>query len=318
MTAPARPRLALCIPAYNAAGHLPRLLESVRAQTRPFDEVLLYDDASTDNTAALARDFGATVVRTEHNTGPSIGKNVLAQTATADWVHFHDADDALYPEFVARTHALMDAQMDVVLFDTEDRDDTTHEVLYRRQWDDAALRADAIRYNIEHTVTNCGVYRREAFLGIGGFDTDASTKYNEDQAMHLRLAMSGFRFCAAGYAGIIIYRRSGSMSSGNAVECARAHYHVLEKVATQTGTQYVEPLGNELWRTAGVSGGFLDWAYARRCVDLALRLGWRDPVKESREFRWLARVHPMLAVRVREGLVRLLKPRLRDGVPTVR
>ncbi len=312
------PRLALCVPAYNAAGHLPRLLESVRNQTVPFDDVLLYDDASTDNTSAIARDFGATVVRSDRNTGPSLGKNILAQRTSAEWVHFHDADEALYPEFVARARALFDAQADVILFDTEDRDDVTGTVLGQRHWSDQALRDDAVGYNIQHTVTNCGVYRREPFLSTGGFDTDDETKYNEDQAMHLRLAMSGLRFCAASHVGVIVYRRTGSMSSGHPIECARAHYHVLEKVAAATGTRYARELGNELWRTAGVSGAHLDWDYSRMCIGLALRLGWGDPVNESSPFRLLARVNPMLAVRTREALVRLLKSGLRTGVPTVR
>src|SRR5205814_6490718 len=125
----------------------------------------------------------------EVNTGPSRGKNVLATLTDSEWVHFHDADEALGREFVqrARTWITRD-DMDVVLFGTEDRDDRTGATLHNRQWDDEALRADAVRYCIQNTVTNCGVYRRSAFLAVGGFDADEETKYNEDQAMHLRLA----------------------------------------------------------------------------------------------------------------------------------
>ena len=184
--------LALCIPARHAARHLPRLLDSVRRQTHPFDEVWLYDDASTDDTGAMARAFGATVVRSDVNTGPSPGKNLLAQKTTASWVHFHDADEALQPEFVARARTWMARdQDDVVLFGTEDRDDATAELLLTRQWDAADVARDAVAYCIANTVTNCGIYRRRAFLEAGGFDSNDDTKYNEDQAMHLRLALAG-------------------------------------------------------------------------------------------------------------------------------
>src|SRR5436190_15007337 len=92
-----RTTLALCIPAYNASAFLPRLLKSANAQTVPFDEILVYDDCSTDNTGEVARNLGAHVIRGDHNIGCSAGKNRLLQLTRSDWVHFHDADDYLKP-----------------------------------------------------------------------------------------------------------------------------------------------------------------------------------------------------------------------------
>ncbi|MDR1989806.1 MAG: glycosyltransferase family 2 protein [Acidobacteriaceae bacterium] len=311
------PRIALAIPAYNAAGHLPRLLDAVRAQTVPFDEVLLYDDTSTDATGDIARAFGATVIRAATNTGPSIGKNILAQQTSCEWIHFHDADDALFPDFVARTRALISNAVDVILFGTQDRDDVTGALLGQQTWNDSELRDDAIRYCVQHTVTNCGVYRREAFIEAGGFDNNASTKYNEDQAMHLRLALGGLRFASSGTLGVIIYRRTGSMSSGHAIECARAQYTVLEGVAARTGSRYCNEMGVRLWRLAGVLGGYQDWTYARQCLELAQRLGYHDPSQEHPVIRLLARVSPFGAIVLREKLIRAFKPALRRGMPTV-
>ena len=61
--------LALLIPAWNAAAWLPRLLASAAAQTEPFDEIWVYDDASSDDTAAIAERLGARVVRGDVNAG---------------------------------------------------------------------------------------------------------------------------------------------------------------------------------------------------------------------------------------------------------
>src|SRR5690348_347154 len=86
------PTLALCIPAYNAGRYLPRLLRAAHAQEGPpFDEILVYDDCSTDDTAAIAGAYGATVIRGDVNRGCSFGKNQLAQRAVSDWIHFIDA-----------------------------------------------------------------------------------------------------------------------------------------------------------------------------------------------------------------------------------
>ena len=313
----AAPRLALGIPARNATAHLPRLFESIRRQTVPFDEVLLYDDASSDGTGDMARAFGARVVRTDVNTGPSPGKNELAKVMSAEWMHFHDADEALEPEFVARARAAISEAVDVVLFDTEDRDDRTGEALGQSCWDDKALRRDAVAFCIEHTVTNCGVYRRDAFLRAGGFDTDEATKYNEDQAMHLRLALAGLRFSAAGYLGVIVYRRSGSMSSGHPIECARAQLEVVARAAAATGTTYADQVGQRLWALAGVLGGYQDWVSVKRCLELAERLRY-TPASTHPAMRLIAMFSPYGAVRLREAFIRVAKPELRRGMPTVR
>ena len=87
-----RPTLALCIPAYNATGFLGRLLAGARTQTVPFDEIWVYDDASTDGTAELAQKLGAQVVRGEANAGCSHGKNVLADMAQYCCLHHPSKD----------------------------------------------------------------------------------------------------------------------------------------------------------------------------------------------------------------------------------
>jgi glycosyltransferase involved in cell wall biosynthesis len=309
-------RIALLVPARNAAGVIGRLLDSSERQTAPFDEVVVYDDASSDSTGSLAASRGARVIRTDVNTGPSHGKNILARATDCDWLHFHDADDALHPEFVARSHEWMRRDdADVVLFATEDRDDATDERMSLRVWDDAAVRQDPARYGIVHTITNSGIYRRVAFLAAGGFDTSEAARYNEDQAMHLRLALAGMRFRADGLPGVVIYQRQGSMSSGHRVECARAQVDVLASVVERTGARYVQEIGARLWRLAGVCGGFSDWTYVRKCVALARQIGYRDPEEEHPAIRLMARVSPLAAVAVREGLIRAFRPALRSGMP---
>jgi glycosyltransferase involved in cell wall biosynthesis len=310
--------LALLIPARNAERVLGRLLDSARAQTRPFDEIVLYDDASTDGTGDLARGRGVRVVRSDVNTGPSAGKNRLAAETPCEWVHFHDADEALGPEFVERAHRWMaEPDVDVVLFDTEERDDATGRYMGRAAWNDAALQHDAVRYNIVHTVTNCGVYRRAPFVAAGGFDLDEAVKYNEDQAMHLRLALAGLHFRAESYTGVIVYRRENSMSSGHPIECVRAQVDVLQRVADRTGSTYAQEIGARVWRLAGVCAAHDDWSYVSRCLRLAEQVAYSTPDGEHWGMRLLARVSPIGALRAREHLIRIVKPGLRAGMPRV-
>jgi biofilm PGA synthesis N-glycosyltransferase PgaC len=57
---PSKCRISLVVPFLNEEQHLPTLLESIAAQSRPPDEVLLVDDGSTDASAAIAGEFAAT------------------------------------------------------------------------------------------------------------------------------------------------------------------------------------------------------------------------------------------------------------------
>src|SRR5262245_32551717 len=271
-----RPALALCIPGFNAGRHLPRLLSSARAQTSPFDEILVYDDGSTDDTAAVGEALGARVIRGGVNRGCSVGKNALAAAAPSDWVHFHDADDDLYPHFVEVAAKWMGGggNHEVVMIAYEDRDERGGK-LRERRFDDWALRVDPIRETILEQHNNCGIYRREAFLAAGGFDEDTRVLYHEADAMHCQPARAGLRFRAESAVSAIVVRRPGSMSREDQRACARARYHLLEKSARLLPVKYHGAVALRLWRTAGVCGTYLDWEYADRCVRLAGDLGAR-------------------------------------------
>ncbi|MHC4784099.1 MAG: glycosyltransferase family 2 protein, partial [Planctomycetota bacterium] len=50
--------ISAIIPAYNAGKHIARSIDSVLSQTRPVDEIVVVDDGSTDNTAAVIKSYG--------------------------------------------------------------------------------------------------------------------------------------------------------------------------------------------------------------------------------------------------------------------
>jgi glycosyltransferase involved in cell wall biosynthesis len=307
--------IALCVPAYNAEHHLPRLLASASRQTVPFDEVLVYDDASTDRTAEVAAEVGARVILGRTNRGCSFGRNRLAEHASADWIHFHDADDELYPTFVecAREWVTGPASPDVVLFAHEWRDEDTREVLGIRRYDDEGVRRDPVAYTITEQVNHAGIFRRRRFLEAGGADEDPLVLYNEDDAMHGRLARAGLTFRADPRVTVIHYRRGGSMSSHAHARCARAKYHVLRKTAESLAGRYTAELAERLWATAAVSGTVNDWPNVDACVTLARSLGSSGPIESSWMFRLACRAAPYRSMRLREAWIRRFRPWLRPG-----
>ncbi len=102
----ASPPLSMIIPARNEAHNLPVLLESLRAQASPPAEILVVDDASTDETAAVARAHGATVLTAkplpEGWRGKTWACHQGVQAAGCDLLCFVDADTRFEPGGLAR------------------------------------------------------------------------------------------------------------------------------------------------------------------------------------------------------------------------
>lgn len=86
--------ISVIIPAHNAERYLQEALESVAAQQWPEIEIVVADDRSTDNTAAIASAFPNTrVVTLTDTTGPSAARNAAIRAARGTYIAFLDADD---------------------------------------------------------------------------------------------------------------------------------------------------------------------------------------------------------------------------------
>jgi len=312
-----RATLALLVPAYNAASFLPRLLGTARTQSQPFDEIWVYDDCSTDDTAEVARQWGASVITGDVNRGCSYGKNTLAQRTGCDWIHFHDADDELLPGFVERAHQWMAKDtVDVVVFGCISKDEATGQVEHTAIHDAQKLAEDPVGYTISTKLNAIsGLYRRSAFLAAGGFDLDPEVLYNEDVAMHCSLARAGLRFSSDPDIFIVWWRRAGSMSNNNRLKCVRAEHKVLLKArAHDRESRYRAEISGRLWEVATTAATHLDWETADASAKLASQL--RGPARSSSGlFRALSALWPTMALRLREWLIRLLKPQYRAGYP---
>jgi glycosyltransferase involved in cell wall biosynthesis len=89
----AEPRVAVVVPAWNAARYLGEALASVFAQTLRPAEVVVVDDGSTDETASVAASVpGVTVIR-QANAGPAAARNRGVRETVSPLIAFLDADD---------------------------------------------------------------------------------------------------------------------------------------------------------------------------------------------------------------------------------
>jgi hypothetical protein len=119
VTEPA-PRITVCVPTRNRAALLPRALDSVLAQTAGDLELLIGDNASTDETpsvcrAAAERDPRVRVVRRPEDVGLTANFNGLLAEARGTYVMVLADDDWLDADYVERCAAVLDAEPDHVL-----------------------------------------------------------------------------------------------------------------------------------------------------------------------------------------------------------
>jgi glycosyltransferase involved in cell wall biosynthesis len=95
-------RISLIVPAYNEAHYLPRLLDTVDVARKHYFagsdavEVIVADNASTDETAEIARSRGARVIYVEKR-AIAAARNGGARVAQSDIVAFVDADSLIHP-----------------------------------------------------------------------------------------------------------------------------------------------------------------------------------------------------------------------------
>jgi glycosyltransferase involved in cell wall biosynthesis len=98
------------IPTHNRSSVLRRALESVGAQTRPPDEIVVVDDGSTDDSAEwIRRDFPAVTLVRQENAGVSAARNRGVAQAQCEWVAFLDSDDEWRPEKLERQMRALEA-----------------------------------------------------------------------------------------------------------------------------------------------------------------------------------------------------------------
>jgi glycosyltransferase involved in cell wall biosynthesis len=201
---PRRPPLSVVVPVRDGAAALRRCLRGLRDCGRADLELVVVDDGSTDDSAAVAAEFGAVVFRHPGPLGPAAARNAGARVASAPLVFFLDADVVLHPDAIEKALARFDADPGLVaLFGSYDDAPAApglvsrfRNLLHHFTHQQGAFRDDA---RPVHTFwTGCGAIRRGVFLGHGGFDPLLYRRPAiEDIELGYRLTRAGHRIVLA-------------------------------------------------------------------------------------------------------------------------
>lgn len=98
------PLVSICVPTYNSAGYLRESLDSILRQTYPNMEIIAADNASTDGTLTMLREYEERqqikVLTNEVNCGAAANFNRLIEAAKGELVAIYHSDDVYEPTIV--------------------------------------------------------------------------------------------------------------------------------------------------------------------------------------------------------------------------
>ncbi len=160
--------LSTLIPVYNAAPFLMEALDSLLAQSRPADQIVIVNDGSTDGSWDILEKYARREARIElhdvPNGGVSRARNLGLQHCQGDYIALMDADDRSLPErFTRQIDAMQAAQLDVCGCALQTFGRNTRTVVY--PGDDASLKANYLFYG--RTIPGpAAMFRRSAIEHI--------------------------------------------------------------------------------------------------------------------------------------------------------
>ncbi|HEX4753915.1 MAG TPA: glycosyltransferase [Solirubrobacterales bacterium] len=234
--------VTVLIPAFNRADLLPRAIESVFAQTgaKPV-QILVVDDGSEDDTAAVAERLGVEVIRHHRNRGLPAARNTGMEAALGEWVALLDSDDEWMPNHLGNAWASRPGHVVVAQCAIWLDADGHRRLMGAADRVPIVIDSPARLLFPENFVpASSTVLHRETALAVGGYDE--SLPRVEDLDLLVRMLERGT--CAVlPDAGVIYYGHEGQMS-GNRGIMRQTHREVIE---SYRGRDWWSPRLLELW-----------------------------------------------------------------------
>jgi succinoglycan biosynthesis protein ExoO len=307
------PRVSIVIANFNGGRFLDAALTSARDQTLRDIEIIVVDDASTDDSVAIARTHAAAdrrlrVLENATNGGPAVSRNRALAQARGDWIAVFDSDDLMHPARLERLIAVAAADSADIVADNmlifDDRAAVPPIALLPAgpaAWIDLAayIRSNAL-YQRGPALGYLKPLIRSAFLRDHGGHYNADMRIAEDYDLIARLLAHGARFRVTADM-TYFYRKHGTSIS---------HRLARRTIAPMLRADDAFRLDFAPLPSSVVSA--LD--HRRRSLETAL--AFADVVDAIKQRRWMAAINATCAMPRVVGLLRLpVLARLRRVLP---
>ncbi len=204
-----RPIVSVVMANFNGGTHLADAVRSVQAQSLAEIEIIVSDDASTDNSVDIVKQLKATdprirLLRSDRNGGPSAARNRALDVVNGEWVAIVDGDDLVHPKRLATLVELGDRDgADIIADDLimffADNFQPARALLGRQSWDQPIWVniVDYVRLNHFYgSGPRLGYLKpmfRASLLGDPGSRYDETLRITEDFDLIFRLLHAGKR-----------------------------------------------------------------------------------------------------------------------------
>lgn len=190
--------ISIIIPTKNASKHIIRAVESVISQSEKDIEIIIINDASTDDTAQVLADLQKKdnrihIITNQKNVGPGISRDIGIRQAASDYIAFIDDDDEwVSKEKLALQKKYLDEHPHVVIVGSAKnnfiREDGTPYPIHldRQPQTDAEIRRSMLWRN--PFITSSILLKKDAYLQAGGF---APMYLAEDYDLWMRMGQQG-------------------------------------------------------------------------------------------------------------------------------
>lgn len=177
--------VSVVIPCFNYGHFLRDAIESALAQTYKPIEIIVVDDGSVDNTAAVARKYPEVRYIHQRNKGLSAARNAGISAARGQFIQPLDADDRLSPDCIQACVQKMQSA-DIVCPGQQEFGEGSR--FYTRSDSGMTLR----NFLAGNRIHCASMYRKKAWADVGGYDETMRVGY-EDWDFWIRMLAKGYK-----------------------------------------------------------------------------------------------------------------------------
>lgn len=235
-------KISCVIVSYNNGSLLEEAIMSVVKQTRPVDEIIVADDASTDGSRPLIdalsqRYSNIKPIFRASNLGVSANRDLAMREAYGDFVTYLDGDDYFHPTKIEAEERALSQRRDVIAYsDVRWIDRRNNSVRVGANADFSRLEtADRVRWLLKRTRQSPAaiLIPKYVHLNVGGYNHDLRTY--EDWDYLLRLAAEPLFWRHSGVEGVVVHpagglsRQAQLRHSRDELRVLRLNYEIARK-----------------------------------------------------------------------------------------